>query len=204
MPQPGEPDGAKRDNPIALASLLTSVLALILAVIVIGGVLGIISFVLAIVALRRSSELGSGKMLAITAMGLSIIAVFAAALAIIFWVAQTNTGEDFVIDGITSSSNNLEFPPQEDLDEIVCTTSDGGDSALAVITITNRSGGPSNYIITVAWLDDTDREIVDVVRSESVPTGESETLRLFAPRSNVDSNSCRVDRLERWFLAFGR
>lgn len=204
MPQPGEPDGAKRDNPIALASLLTSVLALILAVIVIGGVLGIISFVLAIVALRRSSELESGKMLAITAMGLSIIAVFAAALATIFWVAQTNTGEDFVIDGITSSSNNLEFPPQEDLDEIVCTTSDGGDSALAVITITNRSGGPSNYIITVAWLDDTDREIVDVVRSESVPTGESETLRLFAPRSNVDSNSCRVDRLERWFLAFGR
>lgn len=180
-------------------------LALVLSVIVIGGVLGIISFVMAVVALRRSHELKNGKILAVTAMGLSIIAVSASVAATVVWIAQANAGDDFVIDGITSSSNNLEFPPQADLDEIECTTSTpGGGSALAIISVTNRSLGESNYVITVAWEDDAGGEVLGSISSESVPAGESLTLRLLAPRSNVDAQACRVDRLERWFFSFGR
>lgn len=185
-----------------MASLVTSVLALILAAIIIGGFVAVISFVLAIVGLRRSSEAGKGKGISLLAMGLSLLALFATVVAAGFWIVQQNTGEEFVIDGIASTSSNREFPPQEDLESLECTTSEGGSSALAVVTITNRSGGPSNYIITVTWDDESGTEVSDMIRSsESLPADESETIRLLAPRGNIDPDSCRVTRVERWFFA---
>lgn len=191
-----------RDNPIATASIVTSVLALVTAAIILGGFIAVISFVLAIVGLRRSIESGVGKGLSLIAMGLSLLALFAALVATGFWIVQLNTGDEFVIDGVASTSTNRDFPPQNDLDEVECTTSAGGGSALAVATFTNRSGGPSNYIITVAWDDDAGTEVTDTIRSNaSLAADESQTIRLLSPRSNVDPESCRVTRVERWFFS---
>ena len=184
-----------------MASLVTSVLALVTAAIILGGFVAVISFILAIVGLRRSSTTGQGKGLSLLGMGLSVLAFLFALLATGFWIVQLNTGEEFVIDGVSSTSSNREFPPQNDLDEVECTTSEGGDSALAIITVTNRSGGPSNYTITVAWDDDAGREVTDVIRSDSsLAADDSETIRLLAPFANVDPESCRVDRIDRWFF----
>ena len=176
---------------MAMASLVTSVLALVLAAIILGGLIGVISLVLAIVALRRSSDTGKGKGLALVAMALSLFAMLAALVATGFWVVQFNTGEEFAIDGIVSTSTNLEMPPQEDLDEIVCSTSDGGGSALAIITVTNRSSGPSNYVIEVAWDSEGGEEVTDSIQfDETLPTSESRTVRLLAPRgTDVDPDS---------------
>ena len=185
---------------MAVASLVVSLLALILSIIIIGGFIAIISLVLAIIALRRSTELGRGKGIAIGAMVLSIIAVFASVVATVFLFAWINTGEDTEIDGIASRSTNTEFPPQADLDEVECTTSEGGDAALAIVTITNRSGGQSNYQITVTWDDDTGDEILGTLRSEFLPADDSQTMRLFAPQADADPESCRVTRIERSFF----
>ncbi len=194
--------GERADNPIAMASLVTSVLALVTAAIILGGFIAVIAFVLAIVGLRRSSTTGQGKALSLTALGLSLLAFFAALIATGFWIVQLNTGDEFVIDGVTSTSTNREFPPQEDLDEIECTTSEGGSSALAVVSITNRSGGPSNYLIEIAWDDDNGNEVSETIRPDgTIAADESQTIRLLAPRSNVDGDSCRVSRIERFFFS---
>jgi len=171
-----------------------------LSIIVIGGVIAIISFVLAVIGLRRSKDLGSGKGAAIGAIGLSVLAVIVSIVATIFIVVWVNSGDDIIRDGIATTSTNTEFPPQDDLDDVECTNSDGGDSALAIITITNRSGGPSNYELTVAWDDDSGDELLASVRSDFLPADESQTMRLFAPRSGADPESCRVIRIERSFF----
>ena len=136
---PSQGGSARQDNPIAIAAIITSLLALILAIIVIGGVIGIISFVLAAVALRRSRRGAGGKGIAITAMMLSIIAVIASVGAVFIAVNEFQRGEDTVLDGIVSSSDNDDFPPQRDLDAIECSVSNSGTLGQAVVTLTNLS-----------------------------------------------------------------
>lgn len=199
-PVEGPDQGKNTDNPIAVAALVCALLALILSIVIIGGFVAIISIVLAIIGLRRSTELGRGKGIAIGAIALSVLAILASVVATVILFAWINTGEDFEIDGIASRSTNTEFPPQADLDEVECTTSEGGDTALAIVTITNRSGGQSNYQITVAWEDDTGDEIVGTLRSEFLPADDSQTMRLFAPQADADPTSCRVTRIERSFF----
>lgn len=204
---PGAPSPAgasssdvRKDNPIAVAALVVATLGLVLAMVVVGGFIAIIAIVMGIVGIRRSKVTGRGKGLSISAL---VIGVFSVAVSVIagIIIATTIRGEDVVINGITSSSDNTEFPPQEDVIDVVC-TEDGG-LPLAEITIENMSPEASAYTLTITWQTETGGELVEILRSnELIPTGEQTDFRLFQRGAGAIADSCAVDRIERTSLAF--
>ena len=199
-PPPPEAETPEPDNGIAVAGLVVALLSLVLAIIVIGGVTAIIAIVLSIIGLRRSKELGRGRGIAIGGIALSLLALVVSIGSVILITVSLDT-EETVRDGIATTSSNTEFPPQDDLDSVNCTASDGGDTALAVVTVTNRSEGQSVYTVTLAW-NAGDREVTESVRSEFLEAGDTTMLRLFATASEVQAESCRVTRIERSGFSF--
>lgn len=189
----------RKDNPIAVASLVVATLGLVLAVIVVGGVIGVIAIGMAIVGMRRAKTTGKGKGLSISALLLATFSVVVSVIALII-IVTTLRGEDVVINDIVSSSDNTEFPPQLDVVDVVC-TEDGG-LPLAEITIENMSPESSIYTLTISWQTDTGGEVTEILRSQDlVANGEQEEFRLFQRSSGVIADSCAVARIERTSLA---
>lgn len=176
--------------------MVVSVLALILSMIVIGAVVGIVSFVLCVIGLRRSRSTGSGRAASIGGIALSILALVASAAAAAFIVATINSGDDIVRNGIATTSTNEEFPPQDDIESVECSASESGNLPLAIITLENNSPGRSIYRVTVEW-DTQGGQISHEVRSEFLESGGTQTLRLFDRSSSGDADTCRVTRIER-------
>lgn len=196
LPPIETPESGPSDNPIAIAGLVVSLLALVLSMIVIGGVIGIVSFVLCVIGVRRSKTLGRGRGVAIGGIILSILSILASAAALVIIISSLNGGEDVIRDGIATSSTNSEFPPQDDLVDVVCSTSDNGGVPLAVVTLENKSEGRSIYSVTVEW-DTASGVVSGEVSSEFIDAGESATLRLFDRSSAGVAEMCRVTRIER-------
>jgi hypothetical protein len=197
---PGAPDagpGKSTDNPIAVAGLVVSLLGLVLAVIVIGGFIGFVGFALSVIGLRRSATLGRGRGVAIGGIAMAVLAIVVAGISLTFIVVGLRGGEEIVRNGISTHSTNTEFPPQDDLESVECTASEGGGLGLAVLTIHNKSGGPSSYTITVEWDAGAGSPETSTVRSSLLPDGETEELRLFDVSGVGDPESCRVSRIER-------
>jgi hypothetical protein len=202
---PLEPEGASsKDNPIAVAGLVISVLALVLSIIVLGGLIAVVSFVLCVIGLRRSKTIGRGRGLAIGGIVLSVLSLLASAAALALLIATINGGDEIVRNGIVTTSTNLEFPPQDDLVSVECTASESGNLPLAIITLQNKSTGQSLYRVTVVWdtqgsSDGTTAaaEVSGEVRSDDVEAGETEILRLFERSSRALVDTCRVTRIER-------
>ncbi len=190
----------RKDNPIAVASIVVATLALVLAMVVIGGFVGLIAIGMAIVGIRRSKTTGRGKGLSISAMVIAVFSVVVSVVAFII-IGTIIQGEDTVVNGITSSSSNTEFPPQEDVIDVVC-TEDGG-LPLAEITIENMSPEASAYTLTITWETEAGGELVEILRStDLLPTGEQDEFRLFQRGTGAIAESCAVDRIERTSLAF--
>lgn len=180
--------------------------------IVLGGVIAFISITLCIIGLRRSKTLHRGRGVSIAGILLSILAILASAAALAIIIATLRGGDDVVRNGIATTSTNSEFPPQDDLIDVVCSASDNGDVPLAIIELENKSTGRSIYSVTVEW-DTPAGANVDVgtpsgvvsgeVDSEFVDVGETVTLRLFDRSLLGIVDTCRVTRIERsGFLLF--
>lgn len=198
---PVDPESRPTDNPIAVAGLVISLLSLILAIIVLGGLIAIAGIILSYIGLKRSKMLGRGRGLAITGIVLSLLSIVVSGIALAILIAALTGGEDVVRNGIVTSSDNDEFPPQDDLVDLECTASDSGGVPLAIITIENKSPGRSVYGVTVEWETATD-PIVAEVSSEFVDAGETEVLRLFERSSRGIAEQCRVTRIDRSGLFF--
>lgn len=200
-----EPEGpSSKDNPIAVAGLVVSLLALVLSIIVLGGLIAFVSFVLCLIGLRRSRTIGRGRGLAIGGIVLSILSLLVSAAALAFLVATLNGGDEIVRNGIVTTSTNLEFPPQDDLVSVECTASESGNLPLAIIDLQNNSTGRSIYRVTVTWETQGNSEeataaaeVSGEVRSDYIEAGETETLRLFQRSSRARVDTCRVTRIER-------
>lgn len=196
MPPPG-PEG-QADNGIAVAGLVVSLLGLILSVIVVGGFVGLIAIVLSIIGLRRSRELGGrGRAAARIGIALSLLSMVASVAFVGLLLDTLNGGPPITIDGITTRSTNTEFPPQDDLLDVSCESSESGALGLAVVEIENMSPGESSYAVTVAWDTDSGDVIDGLVRSESLGARESQTLRLFESTGLGLPDTCRVTAIER-------
>ena len=193
---PIAPEAQPTDNPIAVAGLVVSLLALILAIIVMGGLIAIAGFILCFIGLRRSKSLGRGRGLAITGMILSVLSIVVSGIALAILLAALSGGDETVRNGIITTSSNTEFPPQDDLAELECTASESGDVPLAIITLENMSPGRSVYGVTVEW-DTPTGVIAAEVSSEFVDAGEREVLRLFERTARGVPDTCRVTRIER-------
>jgi hypothetical protein len=202
---PFEPKGSSgKDNPIAVAGLVISLLALVLSIVVLGGLIAFVSFVLCVIGLRRSKTIGRGRGLAIGGIVLSILSVLASAAALAILIATINGGDEVSRNGIVTTSTNVEYPPQDDLVSVECTASESGNLPLAIITLQNNSTGRSTYRVTVTWeaqgnSEETPAaaEVSDEVRSDYIEAGETETLRLFQRSSRALVDTCRVTRIER-------
>lgn len=176
---------------------MVAVLALILSIIVIGGIVGIVGFIMCVVGLRRSKTLGRGRGLAISGMVLSILSIIASGAALALLIATLSGGEETVRNGIATTSDNTEFPPQDDLESLECSASENGDVPLAIITLTNNSTGRSIYSVTVEWETIDDSSIEAEVTSDFIEAGESETLRLFERSGQGLVAECRVTKIDR-------
>ena len=190
------PSRSSTDNPIAVAGLVVAVLALILSMIVIGGLIAFASFILCIIGLGRSKTLGRGRGVAITGIILSILALLASVAAGFFLYTTLAGGDEIVRNGIATTSTNTEFPPQDDFVSVECSASEGGGLPLAIITLENMSGGRSFYQVTVEWDTETGT-VSDEVTSEFIDDGERTILRLFDRSSTGLTDTCQVTRIER-------
>ena len=122
--QDGQADSGA-DNGIAIAGLVVALLGLVLSVIVVGGVVGIIGIVLSAVGYRRSKNLGGrGRTAAVTGIGLGLLSIVASVAFVGVLLDTLNGGEEITVDGVTTSSTNTEFPPQDDLLDVTCESSD--------------------------------------------------------------------------------
>ena len=191
----GEPAAPTPDNPIAVAGLVVSLMGVVLSVVVIGGLVGILGFVLSMIGLRRSKTIGRGRGAALGGIALAGLSLLFSTVAVGFIVAGLNGGEERIVDGIATTSTNTEFPPQDDLELVECDVS--GSLGLAIVTIENRSGGQSLYSVTVEWDTEAGDVVSGTVRSEFLGAGERQTIRLFDRSGNGVAESCRVVRIER-------
>jgi hypothetical protein len=180
-----------------VAGLVVSLLGLVLAVIVVGGFIGFVGLALSVIGLRRSATLGRGRGAAIGGIALAVLAILVAGLSLAFIVIGLRGGDEIVQNGISTHSTNTEFPPQDDLESVECTASEGGGLGLAVIAIFNKSGGSSSYTITVEWDAGAGSPVTNTVSSSFLPDGETEELRLFDVSGSGDPGSCRVSQIER-------
>ncbi|MFT7475472.1 MAG: hypothetical protein ACI81L_002411 [Verrucomicrobiales bacterium] len=180
-----------------MAGLVVSLLGLVLAVIVVGGFIGFVGLALSVIGLRRSATLGRGRGAAIGGIALAVLAILVAGLSLAFIVIGLRGGDEIVQNGISTHSTNTEFPPQDDLESVECTASEGGGLGLAVIAIFNKSGGSSSYTITVEWDAGAGSPVTNTVSSSFLPDGETEELRLFDVSGSGDPGSCRVSQIER-------
>ncbi len=190
---------ADHDNPIAIAGIIVAVLALVLSIIVIGGLIGIVSFVLCVIGLRRARRGKRGRGLAITGIVVSLLSILFSAVAVVFLVALVRSGDEIVRDGIITTSDNTEYPPQDDIDGIECSASNSGRIAQATVTITNRSTGPSVYRITIEW-ETNGEPIEEIVSTDYLDAGESASYEAVDLSGRAMEDSCRVTRIERSFL----
>lgn len=202
LADPGpEPTVADHDNPIAVAALVVAVLALILSVIVIGFFVAIVSVVLSIVALRRARRGRRGRGLAVGGIGLSLLAMVFSVAALLFLVSFLRSGDTTVRNGIATTSDNQEFPPQDDIDEIECSASNSGRLAQARVTITNRSEERSVYRITIEW-DTASGPIEEIVTTGFVDVADTESYEAVDLSGTADRESCRITAIDRSFLPF--
>jgi len=177
---------------------MTSLISLIMSAILVGFFTGLIGVVLSVIGLRRSKTLGGRRRgAAITGIVLGVLAMLASVGFGALYLQALNGGPVRELGGVSTRSTNIEFPPQDDIIDTTCESSDGGALGLAIIELENKSPGRSNYAVTVSWDTPGGNVLEDVVRSDFVEPGETETLRLFESTGSGVPESCRVTEIER-------
>ena len=189
----------RKDNPIALAALVVALLGLLLAIVIIGGVVGLISLAMAVVALRRAKITNSGRGFAFGAIALSLFAIVASAGALTLLIT-TIQDDDFDLEALFSNSpDDDEFPPEEDILSTVC-TEDG--LALATITVDNPTDSRQLYRITVTWDSTSGALLTETLESDVLEPGEQGEFRIFQRSSSAIVDSCAVSDVRRTVSLF--
>ena len=189
----------RKDNPIALAALVVSLLALLLAIVIIGGLVGIIAIVMAGVALKRSKSTNSGRGFAIGAIVLSLLSIVASVGSLILVVTTLQSGEFDLESLISPTADNENFPPEDDIVSTVCSE----DSfALATLSVDNPTQSRQIYTITVTWDSTTGTELTETFDSPVLPPGEQAELRIFQRSSSAIVETCAVSSVRRTVSLF--
>lgn len=183
----------RKDNPIALASLVVSVAALLASIVVIGGLIGLIAIVMAGVGLTRSKDSGTGRGFAIGAIVLSLLSLVASAAAgvILFRIIEDGS---LTPEGFNPNVSSDDFPVDDDLVSVEC-TEDG--LALAVITVENNTETNQRYSVTVTWETDLGEVLTGEARSDFVEPGDVDEVRIFERSSAALIDSCELTSFTR-------
>ncbi len=182
---------------MAVAGLIVSLVGLILSIAIVGGLFGIVGGILSFLGLRRARGLGGkGRGVALGGIVLSILSIVAAVGFTLLLLDAVNGGPEIVRDGISTRSRNTEFPPQDDIVDVRCESSDGGGLALAIVEIENRSPETSSYAVTVEW-DTADGTIEGRVGGNEIEPGATSELRLFERSGDGEPETCVVTMINR-------
>jgi len=182
---------------------MVSVLGLVLAMVVIGGFIGLAGFALSAVAFRRARKRNlGGSGVAIGGMVLGVLAMVTAVAGFFYILALVDSSDPIVRDNIASSSRNTQFPPQDDVDQIECGASSNGLVARATVTITNRSEGRSVYQIVVEWETEDGGTVDELVTTDYVDPNETLQLDVLELAPGAGEATCRVTTIERSAFPF--
>ncbi|RZV48487.1 MAG: DUF4190 domain-containing protein [Acidimicrobiales bacterium] len=190
------------ENPIAIAGILVSVMGLVLAIIVVGGFIGLTGFILSAIGYKRSKAGLDGRRLAIGGMVLGVLAVAFAVLSTFIIVQALNDGDSFLF-GDSDSALNEEFPPEDDVDLVECRASNSGAIGQAVVTITNNSDRTAAYLVDIAWVDDSGAAVTSSVRSAPAESGETIDVRVIDLTGMGDPDTCELTQIDRTVNPFG-
>lgn len=190
---------------MALAGLMISVLGLVLAIIVVGAFIGFAGFVVSTVAYRRARTRDlDGRGLALGGIVLGLASMALSVLGFFTLLAIVDSGDPIVRNGIATSSRNTTQPPQDDIDSIECQTSNTGRIARATVQLTNRSSERSLYEVRVEWNDGSGGQVHDVVRTDYLEPGETESIEVLDLSGDAVADSCAITAIDRQTLPFFR
>ena len=205
-PPPASPSSdLPRENPMALAGLMISVLGLVLAIIVVGAFVGLAGLVISAVAYRRTVTRGlDGRGLALSGMALGIASIGLSVLGFFTLLSIVDTQDPIIRDGVATTSRNTTQPPQDDIDGIECRTSNTGQIAQATVQLTNRSSERSLYQVRVEWDTGGDEPVHDVVTTGYIQPGETDQVDVIDLSGRAIAESCAITAIERQTLPFFR
>lgn len=192
------PEREVRDRLSTTAFVLGLVSAVTAVVYFVAVPLGLVGLVTGIVAMRRRHD---ARRLAIAGTLLSVVGLAVGLGVIAFLIADDDSRSvTTIIDGIESTSDDTENPPQRDLHpELRCHVE--ADALRATGALTNRSDLTATYQVFVVWERDGDRlgEAIAVV--EAVTSGETREWEVVGEISGVDDGdsptTCRALRVDR-------
>lgn len=177
-------------------------MGLVLAIIVVGGFIGLTGFILSAIGYKRSKAGLDGRRLAIGGMVLGVLAVAFAVLSTFIIVQALNDGDSFLF-GDSDSALNEEFPPEDDVDLVECRASNSGAIGQAVVTITNNSDRTAAYLVDIAWVDDSGAAVTSSVRSAPAESGETIDVRVIDLTGMGDPDTCELTHIDRTVNPFG-
>lgn len=183
---------------MATVGLIVSTLGLVLAIIVIGGFIGLIGLVVSVIGLRRSRTLdGRGRAFALGGIALGLLSIGTAIYGA-FWIQSLlDSGETTVINNIESTTSDAEYPPQETFDGIECGSSNTGLLARATVTLTNRNDKDSRYSVTVRWDTDEDDTVERTFTTDTLEVDETNSFTTTELTGTAVVDSCRVVKINR-------
>jgi hypothetical protein len=186
---PGSSDRlSKAAFGVGLAAAVTGVLYFVAVP------LGLVGLALGILAIRHP---GSVRRLALGGILLSTIGLLVGLGLVAYLLLEDDNGKGTVIDGIESSSNDTEHPPQRDIDgDIDCQIDVRVVRASGQVT--NHTSQVVSYQLITAWERDGRPIAESTAIVESVPPGGTRTWEVSAGAQNPPpSTTCRVLRIDR-------
>lgn len=206
-PPPGDLESDRKpdfaENGLATVGLIVSTLGLVLAVIVIGGFIGLIGIIVSGLGLHRSRALeGRGRALALGGIALGLLSIGTAIYGF-FWIQTLlDSGETTVINNIESTTSDDDYPPQETFDSIECGASNTGLLARATVTLTNRNDNDSRYAVTVRWDTEGDGPVESTFTTDTLEVDETDSFTTTELTGTAVVDSCRVVKINRPGLGF--
>jgi hypothetical protein len=192
----GGDDPGRRDR-LSTAAFGVGLVAAVTGVVYFVAVpLGLVGLVLGVFAIRRP---GGVRRLALGGILLSTIGLLVGLGLVAFLVFDDDEGNGAisVIDGIESSSNDAEHPPQRDIDgQVEC------EIEVSVLRaagrLTNHTTTVASYQLIAAWERDGQPIAQSTAIVESVPPGGTRTWEVTATGHDAPaSTTCRVLRIDR-------
>jgi hypothetical protein len=167
---PGAPTfgASKPSNGPAIASLILGIIGLLTFWFLLGGVLGIIGFVLGIVGIRKARQIDNGKGLAIAGTILSALAVMATVVIVLALGWLVNNSDELFGEA---------DPSTYDITTTSCTVSNG--EAVVSGTIRNTTDNDRRFAITVnisGGGESTEATTVEFMEPRSETTWSATTL----------------------------
>jgi hypothetical protein len=152
----------------------------------------------------EKKRISSGMVILLTILGLFVFVVGGCMLAVRSFV---NTAEDAFGEFEESveqfEANQIEARGEVSIDEGSCRIDEG--NPFATVRIANRSGGRSDYTVTVTFTDETGRRLKDGIGDiDSVENGDDALLDIISFEAGIEGAlSCAIGDVTRYSSDLG-